>query len=158
MRKEARKPILAFILTGTLILLFVAVIPLENIYVKESEAVKYLPGEEPPGLIKASNNYVVVSYGTLLKRSEESFTVQFLRFNNNDSAASHFYRVLKEFENAGIRFNTTRSEDGIEAKIFENRSCDVYSLAFLSGDKIFYVVGNTAKIEKVMRWFVSQKM
>jgi hypothetical protein len=137
---------------------FVSIFPFERIYIKETKPIQYLPNERPTGLIEAYNNYIVLSYGTLLKQNQEEFFAQFLRFNSSNYASSYFSKVIEAFKRAGIDVNLTSSNEIQKAIIVTNQSGEEkHSIALLKENKIFYVSGDKTKIEKVLEWLVNQK-
>jgi len=146
----------------TMIIIFVILfVPYERIYIKKSEPIKYLPNEKPVGLIEAYNNYIVLSYGTLLNRNEEEFFSQLLRFDSNESAHSYFSKVIEEWRNAGVNFelNSSDGQKVVVCKIIESvRNKERCGIGLIKGDKLIYVSGDKTRIEKVVRWFISQKL
>jgi len=144
----------------TLIIIFVILfVPYERIYIKKSEPIKYLPTEKPLGLIEAYNNYIVLSYGTILKQNQLEFFSQSLKFNSSDYASSYFSKIVEALKKTGFNVNLTSYKNMQKAVIITNQSGkEEYSISLLKEDKIFYVVGDKTKIEKVMRWFINQNL
>jgi hypothetical protein len=136
---------------------FVSIFPFERIYIKESKPIQYLPNERPAGLIEAYNNFIVLSYGTLLKQSQEEFFAQFLNFNSSNYASSYFSKVIEAFKKLGFNVNLTSSNEIQKAIIVTNQSGEEkHSVALLKENKIFYVSGDKTKIEKVVQWFINR--
>jgi len=136
----------------------VTIFPFERIYIKESKATQFMPNERPIGLIEAYNNYVVLSYGTLLKQNQVEFFTQFFKFNSSEYASSYFYKVIEVLKRVGIDVNLTSYKNIQKAIIITNKSGkEEYSIALLKENKIFFVSGDKTKIEKVLEWLVNQK-
>jgi len=146
--------ILVFMAVVSVVLLF----PFERIYIKKSEPIQYMPNEKPVGLIEAYNNYVVLSYGTLLKQNQEEFFSQFLKFNSSDHAFSYFSEVIEAFKKAGFNVNLTSSNNMQKAIVITNQyGKESYSISLLKENKIFYITGDKTKIEKVVEWLINQR-
>jgi hypothetical protein len=133
----------------------VTIIPLERIYIKESKPLEFSPQTLPIGFVEGSRNYIVLSYGTLLKQNEEEFYAQFLRFNTAENASSYFSKVIEEFKKAGVEVESSYSKERQRAVIYGDKMVK-YGLAILNNEKIFYFSGDETKIEKVVKWFISQ--
>jgi type II secretory pathway component GspD/PulD (secretin) len=141
-----------------IIVLLFAFVPFERIYIKKSEPIQYMLDERPVDLIEAYNNYIVLSYGTLLKQNKVEFFSQFLKFNSSDYASTYFSKVIESFKGAGINVNLTSYNNIQKATIVENQyGKEDYSIAVLKENKIFYVAGDKTKIEKVLEWLINQK-
>ncbi len=141
---------------GIIIFLLVSFVPFEWIYTRESKPTEFLPEERPKGLVEAYNSYIVISYGTLLKRNQEEFFAQLLRFDSSENARSYFLEVLDAWRNVGINFEVNPS-DGQKVIVCESsKNREECSIALLKDDKLFYFRGNKAKIEKVIKWFVNR--
>ena len=146
--------ILVFIVVVSVVLVF----PFERIYIKESKPTQLLPSERPIGLVEAYNNYVVLSYGTLLKQNQVEFYAQVFKFNSSDYAFSYFFEVIRAFKKARLNVNLTSSNHMQKAIIITNQyGKEEYSIALLKENKIFYITGDKTKIEKVLEWLVNQK-
>jgi len=136
--------------------------PYQRIYIEESKPVEFYRGEKPSGLIEAHNNYVVLSYGTLLNQRKERFLVQFLLFNSEEEASSLFEKSIEIAKNGGYEVNLTSLNGEKEATIkkidvIEGVSVEKeYSIAVLSKNKILFISGNKENIERVKRWFLAQ--
>jgi len=136
---------------------FISIFPFERIYIKKSEPIQYMPDEKPVGLIEAYSNYIVLSYGTLLKQNQEEFFSQFLKFNSSDYASSHFSKSIEAFKKLA-NVNLTSSNNMQKAIIITNQyGKERYSISVLKENKIFYVAGDKTKIEKVLEWLINQK-
>jgi len=133
----------------------IPIIPLERIYIKESKPTIFSPETRPVGLVEASNNYIILSYGTLLKQNEEEFFAQLLKFNSVENASSYFFKVIDEFKKAGIEVELNSSEEEQRAIVYGDR-VERYGLAILKNEKIFYFSGDKTKIEKVVKWFINR--
>jgi hypothetical protein len=138
--------------------ILIILIPFERIYIKESKTTQFMPNEKPVGLIEAYNNYIVLSYGTLLKQNQEEFFSQFLKFNSSDYAFSYFSKVIEDLKKLGFNVNLTSYNNMQKAIVITNQYGEgKYSVALLKENKIFYVSGDKTKIEKVVEWLVNQK-
>jgi len=160
MVKRSKRVIIdIIIIIGLIVASFIANIPFEIIYIRESKPIEFLPGTKPYGLIEASNNYVILSYGTLLKQNKEEFFVQFLKFDTNENAFSYFFMTLEGYRNAGIKFELNSSGEDQKAIICEEgNSKKECALLILSKEKIFYFMGDKTKIKKVIEWFMNRKV
>ncbi len=156
LKTKDKKVIFGIVIIAILIALIVIFVPLERIYIKESKPLEFSPGTLPTGFVEGSRNYVVLSYGTLLKQNKEEFYVQFLRFNTAENASSYFFKVIDEFKKAGIKVELNSSKEGQRAVIYGDKIGE-YGLAILNNEKIFYFSGEETKIEKVVKWFIIQK-
>jgi len=147
--------LIVIILVVALLIIF---IPFERIYIKKSEPIQYMPNEKPVGLIEAYNNYIVLSYGTLLKQNQVEFFSQFLKFNSSLYASSYFSQVIEVLKGMGLNVNLT-SYNNIQKAIIirEQYGRESYSISVLKENKIFYVAGDKTKIEKVLEWLINQK-
>jgi len=142
----------------SVVALLLIFIPFERIYIKKSEPIQYMPDEKPVGLIEAYNNYIVLSYGTLLKQNQEEFFSQFLKFNSSDYASSHFSKVIEAFKKLGLDVNLTSYNNMQKAIIITNQyGKERYSISVLKENKIFYIAGDKTKIEKVVEWLINQR-
>jgi type II secretory pathway component GspD/PulD (secretin) len=142
----------------SVVALLLIFIPFERIYIKKSEPIQYMPDEKPVGLIEAYNNYIVLSYGTLLKQNQEEFFSQVLKFDSSDYASSHFSKVIEAFKKLGLDVNLTSYNNMQKAIIITNQyGKERYSISVLKENKIFYIAGDKTKIEKVVEWLVNQK-
>jgi hypothetical protein len=140
------------------VVLVVLLFPFERIYIKESKPTQLLPSERPIGLVEAYNNYVVLSYGTLLKQNQVEFYTQVFKFNSSDYAFSYFFEVIKAFKKAGLNVNLTSSNNMQKAIIIGKQDGrERYSIAILKENKMFYIAGDKTKIEKVLEWLINQK-
>lgn len=155
--KRIRERIEIILVAVLIAVSFVSIFPFERIYIKESKPTQFLPDEYPLGLIEASNNYIVLSYGTLLKQQQEEFFVQFFKFNSSEYASSYFSEGIEYFKKSGIEFNLTSFNDMQEATIYRREGGrELYSVTLLKENKIFYFTGDKIKIEKVIKWFINQ--
>lgn len=146
---------IGIILVVTLLIIF---IPFERIYIKESKPTQFLPSERPIGLVEAYNNYVVLSYGTLLKQNQVEFFSQVFKFNSSDYASSYFLKTIEAFKKLGLNVNLTSSNNMQKAIVIPNQyGKERYSISLLKENKIFYVTGDKTKIEKVVEWLINQK-
>jgi hypothetical protein len=147
--------LIGIILVVTILIIF---IPFERIYIKESEPTQFLPSEKPIGLVEAYNNYVVLSYGTLLKQNQVEFYTQVFKFNSSDYASSYFLKAIEAFKKLGFNVNLTSYNNMQKAIIITNQyGKERYSIFVLKENKIFYITGDKTKIEKVVEWLINQK-
>jgi hypothetical protein len=147
--------LIGIILAVTILIMF---IPFERIYIKESKPTQFLPSERPIGLVEAYNNYVVLSYGTLLKQNQIEFYTQVFKFNSSDYASSYFLETIEAFKKIGFNVNLTSSNNMQKAIIITNQyGKERYSISVLKENKIFYIAGDKTKIEKVVEWLINQK-
>jgi len=147
--------LIGVILVITALIIF---IPFERIYIKESKPTQFLPSERPIGLIEAYNNYVVLSYGTLLKQNQVEFYTQVFKFNSSDYASSYFLETIEAFKKLGLNVNLTSSNNMQKAIVITNQyGKESYSIALLKENKIFFISGDKTKIEKVLEWLINQK-
>ena len=117
-----------------------------------------MPNERPVGLIEAYNNYIVLSYGTLLKQNQVEFYTQVLKFNSSDYAFSYFSKAIEAFKKLGFNVNLTSSNSMQKAIIITNQyGKERYSISLLKENKIFYITGDKSKIEKVLEWLINQR-
>jgi hypothetical protein len=145
---------IGIILVITILIIF---IPFERIYIKESKSTQFLPSERPIGLVEAYNNYVVLSYGTLLKQNQVEFYTQVFKFNSSDYAFSYFSEVIEAFKKLA-NVNLTSSDSMQKAIIITNQyGKESYSISLLKENKIFYITGDKTKIEKVVEWLINQR-
>jgi hypothetical protein len=141
-----------------IIALLFAFVPFERIYIKKSEPIQYMLDERPVGLIEAYNNYIVLSYGTLLKQTQVEFFSQVLKFNSSDYAFSYFSKVIEDFKKLGFNVNLTSSNNMQEAIVITKKyGEEKYSIFVSKENKIFYIAGDKTKIEKVLEWLINQK-
>jgi len=152
---KGKRFITKIVAIAILIASIIPIIPLERIYIKESKPTILSPETRPVGLVEASNNYIILSYGTLLKQNEEEFFAQLLKFNSAENASSYFFKVIDEFKKAGIEVELNSSEEEQRAIVYGDR-VERYGLAILKNEKIFYFSGDKTKIEKVVKWFINR--
>jgi hypothetical protein len=140
--------------TISLIIIFsLMFIPFKRIYIKESKPIQFYKNEKPIGLIEAYNNYVVYSYGSLLKQNKEEFFNQFMKFNSSEYASSYFSNVIQIYKQNNIEVNLTSFNNIQKAIIISKQGFrENYSIAILKENKIFYVAGDKNKIEEVAEW------
>jgi len=144
--------ILGTVISIAFILLF---LPVENIRIKEARPAQFV-SNRPPGLLQAYNYRILLSYGTLLKRSEKEFFGQLLRFNSSEYSSSYFSSILQAYREKGFDINLTSYGNGQKAFLdWKNESSWGLSIGFLKDNKIYYVFGDRREAEKVMKWLIS---
>jgi hypothetical protein len=146
--------LIAIILIIISVILFV---PYERIYIKRSIPDEFMPGTRPAGLIESYANYVVLSYGNLLKQNQIEFYTKFMKFNSSEYALHHFSNFIEYLKMSGIETNST-SYNNMQKVVFVQNigGKEMQSIAILKENKIFYFVGDKWKIEKVVEWAISQ--
>jgi hypothetical protein len=144
--------ILGVVISIVFLLIF---LPVESIRVKKTWPVQFV-SSRPSGLLQAYNYRILLSYGTLLKRSEKEFFGQLLIFNSSEYSSSYFSSILQAYREKGFDINLTSYRMGKKCFLdWKNESSWGLSIIFLKDNKIYYVFGDKREVERVMKWFIS---
>jgi len=139
-----------------IVTLFVSFYPVERIYIKSSEPTQFLPGTRPPGLLKATNNYIILSYGNLLNQDQEEYFTQILEFDSKNSAYSVFSIAIEYLKDEGIKEVEFPSLELEKGSAYSDESGE--RVILIKENKIYSISGNSEKIEKVILWLINRKI
>ncbi len=138
------------------ITLFVLFYPMEKIYIKESEPTQFLPGTEPQGLLKATNNYIIFSYGNLLNQNQKEYSAQILEFDSKNSAYYTFSKAIEYLRDMGIEeteFPSLKLEKG---SVYADKNGK--RIILIKENRIYSISGDPENMEKVVLWLINQRI
>lgn len=147
--KEKLKIILIFLPIILAISIFI-LIPREEIYIKEIKKINV--SENINGLIEAYRWDIVYSFGNLINKKQEFYSVEIGKFNSSESAQSFFSIFIEKVKDANM--NLILNENEKSGKI----SYSMNALFFVEREYFILINGqNENNFEKIKN-FIKEKL